>query len=318
MSRRTLTTLKRIIHWVSPFMGLALFGLSIWALTQELDKYSLNELIASLTAIPKRRVVSSLCFTALNFVMMTGYDVLAVHYIGRPLAYWKVALTASTSFAISNCVGFTLLSGSAIRFRLYSTWGLSGLEVAQIIAFSNLSFVLGLFAVGGTVFAWKAIAVPDMILPFDTLRPLGGIFLSIFFAYLFWNVLSRKPLRVGNLVFPRLPLSLSIAQVGLTLVDWALAAIVLYVLFPEPPLPYPSFLGTYLVAQIAGFISNVPGGLGVFESLMLFFLSPTIASDTLFGILLAFRGIYYFLPLIIAMVSLGLYELSLRLRRDSD
>jgi len=74
-------------------------------------------------------------------------------------------------------------------------------------------------------------------------------------------------------------------------------------------LSYPTCLGIYLLAQFAGVVSNVPGGLGVFETVMLLLLSPFFASGRLIGSLLAFRGIYNFLPLVLTLGTLGAYEL---------
>lgn len=101
----------------------------------------------SLTAIPKPYVILAIALTLINYVLFTGYDTLAVYHLRQPLSYRRTALVAIISYAISNSVGFALLSGSAIRYRFYSAWGFSVAKIAQIIAFCNLSFWLGLFAV---------------------------------------------------------------------------------------------------------------------------------------------------------------------------
>jgi uncharacterized membrane protein YbhN (UPF0104 family) len=299
----------------SILLSLLLFALSVWAITQELEKYQIQEVWNSLKGISSSCLLLAVGLTFLNYLIFTGYDVLALRYIRRRLPYRKVALVSIISYAVSNSVGLALLSGSAIRYRFYRVWGLSTVEIAQVVAFCNGSFWLGLFAVGGVLFLVEPVAVPTLLhLPFKSVHPIGILFLAIVLIYLLATVLSRKSLKVGKWMLPHLPLSLSLAQIAVTSFDWILAAAVLYVLMPTSvPLSYPGFFGIYLLAQIAGIISNVPGGLGVFETVMLLLLSPPIPSAKLFGALLAYRGIYYFLPLIIAVMLLGFYEIKRKL-----
>ena len=220
---------------------------------------------------------------------------------------------------VQTCALPILLSGSAIRYKFYSAWGFSAAKIAQIITFCNLSFWLGLFAVGGTVFAFTPLAIPKQLnLPFLSVRPLGFIFLAVITAYLLWSGLSQKQLKIRNWVFPHLPFKLSVAQIVLTSLDWMFAAAVLYALLPVPKhISFFSFFGIYLLAQLAGIISNVPGGLGVFETILILLLSPPIPSASLLGALLAYRGIYYFLPLGVSILMLLWYEFKQRRTRKA-
>lgn len=306
--------LKRFSRLIPSGLGLVLFGVSVWTMHRELQQYSFGEVLRSLAAIPSNFLGLAIAFTLMNCLVFTGYDTLAVRYVHHPLTYRKTALTAMVSIAISNSIGLALLSGSAIRYRFYTAWGLSAVEIAHIIAFCNLGFWLGLFAVGGIVFLLAPVAIPTLLhLPFNSAQPLGWIFLTVVVGYLLWNLLSRKALQIGRFVFPHLPVPLALAQVSIASVDWMLAAAVLYALLPSAvPLSYPAFFSIYLLGQIAGVISNVPGGLGVFETVIFLLLSPSIPSATVFGALIAYRGIYYLAPLCIAVTLLGLYELKQR------
>lgn len=310
----TPSPLKRFSSLIPAGLGLVLFGVSVWTLHGELQQYSFREVLRSLAAIPSNFLGLAIAFMLMNCLVFTGYDTLAVRYIRHPLPYRKTALTAIVSIAISNSIGLSLLSGSAIRYRFYTDWGLSAVEIAHIIAFCNLGFWLGLFAVGGIIFLLSPVAIPALLhLPFSSAQPLGWIFLAVVVGYLLWNLLSRKALQIGRFVFPHLPVPLALAQVGIASVDWMLAAAVLYALLPSAvPLSYPGFFGIYLLGQIAGVISNVPGGLGVFETVIFLLLSPSIPSATVFGALIAYRGIYYLAPLCMAVTLLGLYELKQR------
>lgn len=311
----SLRSIIRHTHrWFLSLLGIVLFGLSLWAIRQELSQHSPGEIWGSVRAIPLELVGVAIVLTLLNYWVLTGYDTLACRYVGHPLPYRKTALVAIISYAISNTVGLALLSGSALRYRFYSTWRVPPGKIAQIIAFCNVSFWLGLFAVGGALFIIEPIAVPTLLkLPFSSVHPIGIAFLGVTLAYLIWSALGFRSLRIGGWTLSHLPIQFSLAQITITSLDWILAAAVLYTLLPSAtPLSFAGFFGIYLLAQLAGIISNVPGGLGVFETVMLILISPPVPAHELFGALLAYRAIYYLLPLIIALLLLGGYEIRQR------
>jgi len=313
----TLTKVLRQVGRIAPILlSVVLFGLSIWAISSEFKQYSFQDIVSSVTAIPNSALGLAALLTVLNYVFLTGYDALALQYVRHPLPYRKTALVAVISYAISNSVGFALLSGSAIRYRLYSRWGLPPGKIAQIIAFCNFSFWVGLFAVGGVIFAIEPLSVPGILhLPFRTVHPLGILFLAIMVAYLFVVSVRRRSFKFRGFVLPHIPLKLSLAQIFVTSCDWILAAAVFYVLLPaHAGLNFFIFFGSYLLAQVAGIISNVPGGLGVFGTVLLLLISPPIASNQLLGALVVYRLIYYFAPLALGAGLFGLYELKQRQR----
>ncbi|MGB3768532.1 MAG: lysylphosphatidylglycerol synthase domain-containing protein, partial [Phormidesmis sp.] len=305
---------KRVSKYIPIALSLLLFGLSIWAISQELHKYNPAQILTSLQEIPPQGLLFALGLTVLNYVFLTGYDFLGTRYVGQPLAYTNVALVSVISYAISNSIGFALLSGSAIRYRFYKKWGISVGKIAQIITFCNISFWIGLFAVGGVSFSIEPLAVPKQLrLPFNSIHPVGYFFLIAIAAYLIWSAIARQPLRLKQWTLPHLPLPLSLAQVAVTCCDWILAAAVLYVLLPPTAsLSFWGFFGIFLLAQLTGILSNVPGGLGVFETVLILLLSPPIASDKLLGALLAYRAIYYFVPLLVGVILFVLHELKQR------
>ncbi len=308
---------KRLAHMVPIVFSLGLFALSLWAISSELHQHQPGDILRSIGAIPAWALAEAIALTALNYAFLTGYDTLAVRFVRQPLPYAKTALVAVISYGISNSVGLALLSGSAIRYRFYTAWGLSPGKIAQMIAFCNLSFWLGLFAVGGLVFTVEPLSVPGLLhLPFQTAHPLGILFLVITVAYLLLSSVSRHSVKIKGWVLPHLSPKLALSQIAITSCDWALAAAVLYVLLPaHPDLNYFIFFGSYLLAQIAGVISNVPGGLGVFETVLILLISPPIPSVQLLGALLVYRLVYYFLPMLVGVGLLALYELRRRRHR---
>ncbi len=297
--------IKQISRFLPSLFSIGLFGLSIWTITSELHKYKLQDILIGIATIPSWKLLLAVVLTILNYVFLTGYDVLAIKLIPYPLPYQKAALVAVISHAIGNSVGCSLLSSSAIRFRFYSNWGLPSGKIAQIIVFTNFSFWIGLLTMSGIMFA-----IAPLDLPFVNVHLLGLICLAVIIVYLMLSSIKSRSVKVGSLVIPRLPLRMTLAQIFVSSCDWALAAAVLYVLLPTTSdFNYFILCGSYLLAQFLGIVSNVPSGLGVFETVLLFLLSPRIASDLLIEVLLLYRTIYYFLPLIISLLLLAVYEI---------
>ncbi|MBN3890699.1 MAG: UPF0104 family protein [Nostoc sp. JL31] len=306
--------LKKLRLNFSSLFGLLLLLLSLWAIANELRQYNYRDILNSLAAIPKSRLSWAIWLTALGYVVMIGYDILGFNYINRSLSWNKIAFTNFISSAFSNTIGFALLTGSAIRYRFYSTWGVSAVAIAQVIAFANFTFWLGMFAVAGLLFLINPLKIPTQLhLPFATVRPIGVIFLLLVAVYLLGSIFIKQPLIIRGDEFRFPSLKISLAQIAISSFDWILAAAVLYILLPSNiSLSYLDFLGIYLLAMFAGVVSNVPGGLGVFETIILLIISSKVSAAAVLGSMLAYRGVYYFLPLLVAASLLGLYEIRFR------
>ncbi|MEM8778039.1 MAG: lysylphosphatidylglycerol synthase domain-containing protein [Cyanobacteria bacterium P01_G01_bin.49] len=311
---------KNFCRLIPSCLSLVLFGLSLWTIKQNLHHYQAETFWNSLSNIPIYHILGAIGLMSVNYMIMTGYDFLGVAYVRRSLPYSKTALVGVICSGISNSVGFALLSSCMIRYRFYSAWGLSVVTIAQISAFCNFSFCLGLFVVGSIVFLKEPLAIPNLLdLPFISVRPLGAIFLLIIIAYLVITITRQKPVKIGKWTLPHLPLKLALAQLLVSALDWSLAASVLYaILSASISLSYPAFFGIYMLAQVAGLASNVPGGLGVFETVMLLLLAPYISSEELFGSLLVYRGVYYLIPLSFSALLLGKYELGRFLSQENQ
>lgn len=307
-----LTRLKhKMQRSASSLFGLLLFCLALWAMFHALKGYHYQQIIQQLGLIPAHKLLLALGLTGLSYLLLTGYDYLALRYIRHPLQFTRIALASFIGNAFSHNLGFALLSGGSVRYRLYSSWGLSGFQITGIVAFCTASLWLGFFATAGMVFLLEPVPLPSQLpLPFGSLSLPGGILLFVTALYLAASFLRHKPLTLRGWEFtlPRPPLATS--QLGLAMLDWVVGGAVLYVLLPtSDQLPFPAFMAVYLLAQIAGVSSQVPGGLGVFEAIIFLFLAPLLPPATLLGAMLAYRAIYYFLPLGLAAMLLGALEL---------
>lgn len=301
---------KKFFHIIGPLFGLLLFAVALWVLHHELRAYHLADIHRHVHEIPTHRFFLALALTVMSYLVMTGYDTLALRYIQHPLAYSKTALASFIGYAFSNNIGLSFLAGASVRYRLYSAWELSVLEITKVVAFCSLTFWLGFLSLGGIVFLFEPMVVPKALhLPFASVRPLGVIFLMLVGGYLLWSALRKKPLKIRGWEFPLPSIRILLFQISIASLDWALAASILYTLLPATAtLSYHGFLGIFLLAQIAGIASQIPGGLGVFESVILLLLSPIVPASSIFGSLLVYRGLYYLLPLTVALVLLGADE----------
>ncbi|MEH1864291.1 MAG: lysylphosphatidylglycerol synthase domain-containing protein [Nostoc sp.] len=308
--------LKKLQLNFSALFGLSLLVLSLWAIANELHEYNYRDILNSLAAIPKSRLSWAIWLTILGYLVMIGYDILGFSYINRSLNWNKIALTSFISSAFSNTIGFALLTGSAIRYRFYATWGVPAVAIAQVIAFANFTFWLGMFAVAGCLFLINPLKIPTQLhLPLATVRPIGVIFLLLVASYLLGSIFIKQPLIIRGHEFRFPSFKISLIQIVISSLDWILAAAILYVVLPTNiSLSYLDFLGIYLLAMFAGVVSNVPGGLGVFETIILLILSSQVSAAAILGSMLAYRGIYYFLPFLVASGLLGIYEIRFRTR----
>ena len=293
-----------------PLIGLTLFVAALWVLHQALTEYRYQDVATYLRALPPSQWAAALIATALSYLVTTGYDWLALRYIRRPLSWPKVGFAALLSYAFSNSVGLSVLTSGSLRYRLYSSWGLTTVDIARIVLFTTLTLWLGILTVGGAVLVLDPLdlgAIPYLALDH---RLLGLLMLILPTGYLLLGALRRQPLQLGPWMLPMVRPRLALSQITVGALDWVMAGVVLYVLLPaSAKVGFGYVLGVFLVAQIAGLISHVPGGLGVFESLVLLLLQDRLPAADLLGALLAYRLIYYLLPLVLAVVAMGLYEL---------
>jgi phosphatidylglycerol lysyltransferase len=295
---------------VGPVLSVVLFAAAVWVLHRELRSYHLNDILHALDAIPPARLWAAAGLAGLSYAVMTGYDALAVRYLRHPLAYTKIGLASFIGYAFSNNIGLSMIAGASVRYRLYSVWGLSTVQITQVVAFCTLTLWLGFFCLGGGVFVIDPLTIPAALrVPLGSVRMAGAVMLAIVLVYVLVTLLRKTPLTIREWEIELPPNHIVLLQLVLGSVDWMLAGAVLYVLIaPAVGMSYPGFLSVYLLAQMMGLISQVPGGLGVFETSMVLLLSPGMASSQILGALLAYRAVYYWMPLGVAALLLGLQE----------
>jgi phosphatidylglycerol lysyltransferase len=295
---------------LAPFISLLVLGAAGFAMHRLLAGVSYHALLAEVQAIPIRRALLALLFTLGSFAALSGYDWLALRHIQRELPWRFVMLVSFCSYAISNTVGFGALSGGSVRYRLYSPAGIDTADIARIALYNLICLSFGLIAV--VVFA--TVVQPELVASFTRLSATTVTIAA--YALLCSGAgvvaaarLSGGSLRVSNWSI-RLPQP---AQVTLPLVisvvDICCAGACLYVLIAAD-IPFAAFLSVYAVALLVGMLSQIPGGFGTFEAVMLAGLHGTAATSTIAAALVGYRIIYYVVPLAIAAILIAWREVA--------
>jgi phosphatidylglycerol lysyltransferase len=300
--------LHRLWKWLGPTLVLAVLAGALFLLHHELKHYKVSDVRESLNAIPVWKLAACLGLAALNYAILIGYDLLAIHSIGHPLPLRRVALASFAGFVMSYNFG-TLLGGAPVRIRLYSSYGMSAAEIVRMMVAIGTTFWLGTFALAGITFVVRPIPIPEPLhLAISNVQPIGIVLLVLAVAYVCLPLVWKKPVRWGDheLSLPETPTLL--AQLAVAAADLAVAAGSLYVVLPQSiALSYPQFLGVYLLAIVAVVFTHVPGGVGILELVILTFAATESKQEAL-AALLAFRVIYYLLPLGLAFALLVGHE----------
>ncbi|MGZ5140203.1 MAG: phosphatidylglycerol lysyltransferase domain-containing protein, partial [Burkholderiales bacterium] len=286
---------------VGVLAGAVCFALALWALHDTLGLYRYRDIAEALSAIPGTSLFAALALTVLASVVVMGYDALAVRFIRRAVPLRRVALAAFVSSAFSNNIGNALLTGGPVRYWIYRPLGLTAGDIARIVIFCSLGFWLGFFAVAGLLFSALALEIPAALhLPFATTRPLGTILLAVLALYVVAVATMPRGLKRFSWTTMVPSTRLTAGQLCIGTLDVLTMATALYVLLPHESLAYAEWLPIFLLALIAGASSQVPGGLGVFEAVVLLLVAPYASLPQSAAALLAFRFLYSILPLIIA------------------
>ncbi len=289
---------------------LCIIIVAIYFLRKELAHISWEQIRDGMSSISSGQLFLAFLFTAINFVVLVGYDLISVRYLKKELPLRDVALGAIVGYAFSNVVGW-MFGGTAVRMRLYLRWGFSMMEVLAFISILTITFWLGMFMLAGIAFVLLPVHLPSEYQDALYFSPwvYGVIFLACAVLYLLATIFIRKPVRLGGYDYTLPPFRLSLLQLVVSATDFALASLVLYVLLPSDSLNYSTVLVSYLGAMIVVVAVHIPGGIGVLEVFVMHLATSDHTEDSalkaaVFSALIFFRVIYHVIP---ALVALGLY-----------
>lgn len=305
----------RLTRWLYPLAGLLLLIFSFCILQKELGRYSLKDIFAGLALISDRQLAYSLGFAFTSYFIISTYDLIAFRQLNHYLDRKRILFTTFITYAVSNTTGFTLLIGGGIRYRFYSLWGVPTRIIATITALGNLTFWLGLLTLCGVTFLVHPLQLPsDWQIQTIVMQYLGiaALFLVGTYLYFCWR---KKSLNVRGQILRFPQVTTPLTQIAVFSLDWGLAAAVLYCLIPSyPHQSYLQFFSIYQLGMAASIMSNVPGGIGVFETVIIFLLPESIFAPDILSSLLVYRSIRFLIPLALALTLVCCFEFKQRWR----
>ena len=279
-------------------------------LTRTLDYHAV---VKTVRHLPTNLLIESLLATGLSYLGLVGRDAAGLRAIGitgkrrvpGPLL-WIGAVAGS---ALGNAVGFGALTGGAVRYRVYGVAGVSGGEVARLSVLTAGTFALCLVMLSALGLVWAAPAIGHMLrLPAAPLFAGGVVVLAGCAGLIAWARPGRAPLRLGRVSLALPDRGAILVQLGLVGVDVVGAALALFVLLPGAQVAFGTFLAIYTIALLLGVIGHTPGGIGVFEAAIVFALGRSLPPANAIAALLAYRTIYFVLPLLLSGALLAAFE----------
>ncbi len=298
-------------HRIGVLLSLAVIAVAAVVLFHSLRGLNIDEVIAAVKATERRHIAAAALFVAGGYFTLTFYDWFALRTIGRSeIPYRVAALSGFTSYSVGHNIGATVFTGGAVRYRIYSAYGLSAIEVAKICFVAGLTFWLG----NATVLGLGVLFEPHAAGPIDQLpawvnRIIAILILMALASYVGWVWSAQREIGQGEwkVKLPSGPSTL--VQIVIGLFDLGFCALAMYMLLPdEPHVGFVTLLVVFVTATMLGFASHAPGGLGVFDAAMLVALWEFDKEDLVAGLLL-FRLLYYLAPFVIALAILGIREI---------
>ena len=303
---RTKRLIKRLISWA----GLFFFALATLMIYKQLAKYDWGDLQSAILSIPHKNLAYACIASFFGYIALSSYDFLALKYIKHKLPFWRWMFAGFIGFSVSNNAGHAIVSGGAIRYRLYTRWRLHTDEIVKIITFSGFTYLVACFfliIVGYAItpdHAFGEGSLSHLTTAIIALVSLAGLGL-----YLGASLFYKKKIDIKGIAFKMPSFKMAWAQIIIGSIDILMASLVLYcTLIHFIDIPFDVFIGAFIIAQILGVYSQVPGGLGVFELVFSNIIPGAENQAMLFGALIAYRIIYYLLPLIVSGIVLFSYE----------
>ena len=298
------------LRQVAPIiLGFGLFLLGAYALYNLLGTIDFANVRAQVRLISWPRIATAIAVTFVGYFALVGYDWSALRYLGKKLPFQIIMLGGFLGYSFGNTVGISAVSGGAVRYRIYSAFGLNAFDVAAISTFVSLAFGLGITFVGFAALAIHPAAL-DYLVSWSpaTTRSIAIAAFALPLTFLTWLSFTGKVAHWRRFSVSAPSPSILFGQIGFSIVDTLMAALALYVLMPAGAPDFITFFAIFAAASLIAVASHVPGGVGVFESIVLAAMPATVPLDQAVAALLLYRVIYYLLPFGLAVVFVSLNE----------
>jgi uncharacterized membrane protein YbhN (UPF0104 family) len=299
-------SLKRWTPWIT----LAISAAILFMLSRVLRQYDFAEVLRALVSVDRSRLALAIACVAGSYFSLTLFDTLAVRYVRHALPYRRTAIASFTGLSIGHNVGLAALSSGAIRYRFYSRWGLSAMEIAKVIVFCALTVALGLLTLGGLAWTLRPRIAADLTgLPLPAVYVIGITCLVLSATWLVLAAGARRPIRIRRWALSIPPLRLAAAQIVVGTMNFAFVTAALHqCILTVAEARFVEVAAVYVIGNSAAIASHVPGGLGVIEGVVMYLLPQA----NLLSAVILFRAVYYLLPLPLGAVCFLAAEIYFR------
>lgn len=293
----------------APLIWIPILSLAAWVLVDRLQNIDFHDVKRQLLAQPPRTVLLGVLFSAGVYALVGFYECIAVRMASGRKMCATAFRTAIISNPIARAIGLALVSGGALRYRMYAAAGLSAREVATVVVLAAMPY---LFSVGWLIDLSLLLnaetAARALQLSTGLVLTLGAIGLAKDIGWLIFVVRRKQPLVWRDQTLPVPTPREAALQLAVGLAQISLMTGMLYLFMPaELGMSWPAFIAIYCIAFVAGQLSNVPAGLGVLEAALLLML-PQVPPGKLLAAVIAYRAVYEILPLLIALGLLLMFE----------
>lgn len=307
---------KRMMTWLKRGVTLFFFILIPTLLYNMLKDMDWNEVTDSLQSFSLLTIAGATGITALSYMVFSGYDLLGKRYTRHKLPARQIFPVGLVCYAFNLNLG-AWVGGIALRYRLYTRLGLSLPTITRVFTISLIANWLGYIMLAGSIFSLGLMDLPDnWKIGETTLQLIGFALLAVAACYLLACRFSKKrswTVRGHEIVLPNLKFAL--LQAALGAINWSLMALLIYLLLPEQAF-YPAVIGILMVSSIAGVVTHVPAGLGVLEAIFIGLYQHQVPIGSIVAALIAYRAIYFLLPLSLACVTYLILERKAKQLRD--
>jgi glycosyltransferase 2 family protein len=309
---------SKLWRWVGIGLTILLLGVAAYVIAETIRNLDTDDVRRGFAEASWQQIGLAFGFTALSYLLLTFYDVLALKQLKAHFIKYRTAAFASfTSYAISFTLGFPLLTAGAVRFWVYAPRGLSAQKIASLTLIAAITFWLGMGLVIGISLIFNPAAMSEINqLAVNVNRLIGFAVLAGATAYVVWVAMRRRQIRFQGWKLSLPNWRVTIGQMGLGVADVCAGGAVLFFLLPQGHAhSFEAVLAVYVFGHMLGVASHVPGGVGAFEATILLALSGSgVTQGALLSTLLLYRIIYYLVPFVLAVAMLGLGEVIRRAR----
>ncbi|MDQ2077873.1 YbhN family protein [Marinimicrobium sp. ABcell2] len=321
MQNQTLAKLRKIYKKVWPYLkhvfAIGFLGLVLWLLVHHAREVDWREVFETLRNYSLWTIFLGITCALSTYLVYSSYDLFGRLYIKSRISKIRMMMIAFVSCAFTLNLG-ALIGSVGFRYRMYTQRGVSKTDVTRIIGVTLSTNWLGYIFLAGLVFASGSLSMPaNWVISTAFLRLLGGLFLAVVLGYFILCHFAKTrswSIRGQNIVLPTV--RLATVQLVVASAHWMLMGAIMFS-FLHTEVGYFELLGVLLVSAIAGIIAHIPGALGVLEAVFIALLADQVPPAMLFAALIAYRAVFYLLPLFIAVILYAGFEITAKKKQNS-